>query len=330
MPISRGILLCLLALAALPASLRAERERVMIGDDIYVRPSEDLREVVCIGCSIRIDGTVREAVAIGGSIEINGEVEREAVAIGGSIDVRGHVGREVVAIGGGLNIAGEVERDAVSILGRIELGPGGRIGHDAVSVLGEIEGLERGTVGGSVHQSGAIRPVAVSGIIIILVLLALLAVGIWPLVTFILITVLGPRRVSVLHETITERAGMCLLLGFGTWAASIFLPLVLFWLPPADFAIGLAFLAVAAVGYTGVSYWIGRGLVRSRSMRATGVLGAILATIIQFIPIVGWFIATPIFGFLALGSAVLSGFGTSVDWMLQRSEVDPVPRPAVR
>jgi hypothetical protein len=65
-------------------------------------------------------------------------------------------------------------------------------------------------------------------------------------------------------------------------------------------------------------------------MGATGVLGAILVTIFQFIPIIGWFIATPFFGFLALGAAVLSGFGTSVDWMMQRSEAEPVPRPAVR
>jgi hypothetical protein len=142
--------------------------------------------------------------------------------------------------------------------------------------------------------------------------------------------VLGPRRVAVLHETISRRAGMCLLLGFGAWVASIFLPLVLFWLPPADFIIGLAFFLVAAIGYAGVSYWVGRGLVKSRSITATGVLGAVLVTLIQFVPVIGWFIATPVFGFLALGAAVLSGFGTSVDWMMQRSEVEPMPRPAVR
>ena len=56
----------------------------------------------------------------------------------------------------------------------------------------------------------------------------------------------------------------------------------------------------------------------------------LIVTLVQFIPVIGWFIATPIFGFLALGAAILSGFGTSVDWMLQRSEIDPVPRPAVR
>jgi hypothetical protein len=331
MPMHRAILACLLTLVALPSGARAQGERVMIGDDIYVGADEDLREAVCIGCSIRVDGKVREAVAIGGSIEVNGEVERQAVAIGGSIEVNGTVGREVVSIAGGLDIAGEVGDNAVSILGRIELAPGARIGRDVVSVLGEVDGLDQATVAGSVQQAGGVNPELLKSILLAAIALVLiLAVAVWPLLTFILISVLGPRRVSVLHETVTQRAGMCLLLGFGTWIASIFLPMVLFWLPPADFVIGAAFLAVAAVGYTGVSYWLGRVFVRSRSMRATGVLGAILATIIQLIPIIGWFIVTPVFAFLALGSAILSGFGTSVDWMVPRSEVDPVPRPAVR
>lgn len=325
----RGILVCFLALAALPAGLWAN-ERVMIGDDIYVGPDEDLQQAVCIGCSIRIDGKVREAIAIGGSIEVNGETGRQVVAVGGSIEVNGRVGHEAVAIGGSLDIDGEVAHDAVSILGGIDLGPGARIGHDAVSVLGGIEGLDQATVGGSIHESGAIRPVALSGIVIILIVLAVVALGLWPFVTFVVISVLGPRRVSVLHETVSRRAGMCLLLGFGAWVASILLPIVLFWLPPADLVVGLAFFVVAAVGYAGVSYWVGRAFVKSRSMTATGVLGALIVTLVQFIPIAGWFIATPVFGFLALGAAILSGFGTSIDWMMQRSEIDPVPRPAVR
>jgi hypothetical protein len=318
------------ALIALPVATLGAQDRVMIGDNIYVGPNEDIGEAVCIGCSIHIEGKVEKAVAIGGSVRIAGEVEHEAVAVGGSIDVAGKVGQEAVAVGGSLDISGEVEHDAVAVLGRIRLEPGARIGHDAVSVLGGVQGLDQATVGGSIHESGGIRPVALSGIVILLIVVAILAVAVWPIVTLIAISALGPRRVAVLHETISRRAGMCFLLGVGTWLASIFLPIVLFWLPPADFIIGVAFFVVAAIGYAGVSYWVGLGLVKSRSMAATGVVGAILVTIIQFIPVVGWFIATPVFGFLALGAAVLSGFGTSVDWMLQRSEVDPMPRPAVR
>jgi hypothetical protein len=223
-----------------------------------------------------------------------------------------------------------VGNDAVSILGGVRMGPGASVGHDVVAVLGSLEGLSHATVGGSVHQSGAFKPVALSGIVIILVLVAVFALAIWPICTLVTISVLGPRRVAVLHETISRRAGMCFLLGFGTWITSIFLPIVLFWLPPAEFIVFVAFMVVAAVGYAGVSYWVGRGLVKSRSMAATGVLGAILVTFIQFIPVIGWFIATPVFGFLALGAAVLSGFGTSVDWMMQRSEIEQVPRPVAR
>ena len=317
-------------LIALSAVALAAQDRVMIGDNIYVGPDEEIGDAVCIGCSIQIDGKVRDAVAVGGSIRVNGEADGDVVAVGGGVQVPGKVGQDLVAVGGGLDISGEVEHDAVSVLGGIRLDPTGRIGNDAVSVLGRIEGIGHGNIGGNVHQSGNFKPVALSGILIIVILLVIIAVALWPVVTLITISALGPRRVAVLRETVSQRAGMCLLLGFGTWVASMFLPMVLFWLPPADFIIGLAFLVVAAIGYAGVSYWVGRAFVKSRSMGATGVLGAILVTIFQFIPVIGWFIATPFFGFLALGAAVLSGFGTSVDWMMQRSEVEPVPRPAVR
>jgi len=68
-------------------------------------------------------------------------------------------------------------------------------------------------------------------------------------------------------------------------------------------------------------------MIRSEGVMAPAVLGAGLIGLIQLIPLLGWFIAWPIFGFLALGAAALSGFGTSVDWMLRRSEAEPVPRP---
>ena len=329
MPNLRGNLIRLIAVAALSAAALAAQDRVMIGDNIYVGPDEEIDDAVCIGCSIRVDGRVRgDAVAIGGSIAVHGETG-ETVAVGGSIEVSGKV-REAVAVAGGLDITGEIEGDAVSVLGGVKLGPGARVGRDLVSVLGGIEGLGSGSVGGNVHQSGNFRPVALSGILILVILLVVIAVALWPVITLITIAILGPRRVAVLRETVSQRTGMCLLLGFGTWVASIFLPMVLFWLPPADFVIGVAFFVVAAVGYAGVSYWVGRAFVKSRSMGATGVVGAIFVTIVQFIPVIGWFIATPFFGFLALGAAVLSGFGTSVDWMMQRSEIEPVPRPAVR
>ena len=328
---NRFILASLVALLALPAALRANNDRVMIGDDIYVGPGDDVADAVCIGCSIRVDGTVRgDAVAVGGSIVVNGEVEKDVVAVGGRIEIAGRA-RDAVSVAGGLDIKGEVEGDAVSVLGRLELGPGASVGKDAVSVLGGISGLSDAQVGGDVHQSGGeFGPTLAVGVIALLVVAVVLAIAVMPLVAFITISILGPRRVAVLQETIAQRAGFCLLLGFGAWVASIVLPIFLFWLPPADFAISVAFFVVAAVGYAGVSYWMGQVLVKSRSMKATGVLGAIIVTILQFIPILGWFIFWPVFGFLALGAAILSGFGTSVDWMMQRSEADPVPRPAVR
>ncbi|MEZ5395631.1 MAG: hypothetical protein R2724_22840 [Bryobacterales bacterium] len=213
MTVPRGTILWLLAALALPAVLQADSDRVMIGDNIYVGADEEIGDAVCIGCSIRIDGKVRDAVAIGGSIILNGEA-KDTVAVGGSIEIAGK-SHEAVAVAGRLRISGEVERDAVSVLGGVSLSPGARVGHDLVSVLGVIEGLPGADVGGSIHQSGKFRPVALSGIVVFIVLMVIVAVAFWPIAILVMITILGPRRVSVLRETVSERAGMCLLLGFG-------------------------------------------------------------------------------------------------------------------
>ena len=157
------------------------------------------------------------------------------------------------------------------------------------------------------------------------------ALALWPFISFVCFAIMGPRRADTLAATVSRRAGMCFLIGVGVAIASVVLavlvPFVFFWLPGLETAYSIAFFVVAAVGYTGVSLWVGRGLVKGGSGMGATILGAVLITLIQLIPVIGWFIAWPIFAFLALGAAVLSGFGTSVDWLLPRSETEPIGRP---
>jgi len=121
----------LLCLGAFGANAK---ERVMFGDDIYVGPDEVLDEVVCIFCSVTIDGRVGEAVAIMGGMEINGEVDRDAVAIMGGMDIRGQIGGDMAAIMGGAKVrsGGSVGGDAIAVLGGIDLADGTSIGGDTV------------------------------------------------------------------------------------------------------------------------------------------------------------------------------------------------------
>lgn len=105
--------------------VRGSREdRVSVGNSIHIAADESARDVVCVGCSIEIEGAISgEAVAIGGSVRVLGTVARDVVAVGGSVEVEdgGEVGGEATAIGGGVDVA-----EGGSVLGRrssIGVGP---------------------------------------------------------------------------------------------------------------------------------------------------------------------------------------------------------------
>jgi hypothetical protein len=111
------IFLAVLALffvaAAVPRA-HADDDRVSFFNSINVGEGEEAHDLVCILCSIRIDGTAHgDTVAILGSIRSNGPIDG----------------------------------DAVTILGNINLGRDARIGGDCVAVLGSVRHYTSNQVG---------------------------------------------------------------------------------------------------------------------------------------------------------------------------------------
>ncbi|MDA0204558.1 MAG: hypothetical protein O3A53_09890 [Acidobacteria bacterium] len=316
----------------------AAQDRVMVGDNIFVAADEELEDVVCVGCSIEVHGRAGDVVAIGGKITVaEGAVVRDIVAIAGGLEMRGE-SRDAVSILGGSDIYGPVDGDLVAVIGGLRLHEGASVDGDAVSVLGGFERAPGIPIEGEVVQvgpaMGGIAGVAASGIVFLIIVALLLALAIWPVVSFICFAIMGPQRVGVVASTVNERAGMCFLVGLGSWIASILLsvmiPIMFFWMPGGmESVVTLAFFVTAAVGYTGVGYWVGRGMIRGGSGVGATILGSILITFIQAIPVIGWFIAFPIFGWLSLGAAIVSGFGTSADWLFPRTTRDVIARPAI-
>ncbi len=327
-----------LLLVALSFSLGAQ-ERVMVGDDIFVGADEELDQVVCVGCSIHIEGRVDDAVAIGGSITVaEGGIVRDVVTIAGGLEMRGEAEGDAVAVLSSSDIRGRVDGDAVAVMGRLRLLDGASVDGDAVAVMGGLERAPGVSVGGNATEVGPAlgswAGAAASGLVAVIAIGLLLALAIWPIVSFICFSIMGPRRVGIISATVNERAGMCFLVGLGSWVASIVLsmmiPILFFWIPGGvESVITLAFFVTAAVGYTGVGFWVGRGMIRGGSGVGATILGSILITFIQAIPVIGWFIAFPVFGWLSLGAAILSGFGTSADWLLPRTTRDVIARPAI-
>ena len=104
LPRSSPWLLLFALLASLPLHA-GNGDRVHFGKSIDVADDERTGDLVCIGCSIRVEGTCEgDIVAIGGSIALEGDAQGDVVAVGGSIRLGENavVARDVVTVGGRL------------------------------------------------------------------------------------------------------------------------------------------------------------------------------------------------------------------------------------
>lgn len=90
-------------------------DRVSFGQSIHLSADESARDVVCIGCSIELEGhATGDAVAVGGSVRIGpgATVEGNAVAVGGKVTVAS---------------GATVEGDAVTVGGTVRVEEGGTV-----------------------------------------------------------------------------------------------------------------------------------------------------------------------------------------------------------
>ncbi len=89
---------------ASPALYARSGDQVHVGQSITVGEDETAGSLVCVGCSIRVEGTSEDVVAVGGSITVDGTVQGDAVAIGGPIRLgeTASVMGDVMTIGGRL------------------------------------------------------------------------------------------------------------------------------------------------------------------------------------------------------------------------------------
>jgi len=115
-----GMFICLCLAACLSPAVFADTESskdlTQFGHDISIKPGEQVGDVTCIGCSVRVRGHVATDVTVfGGSlvIEDQGQVEGDATVFGGGIrlDKSVKVGGDVTVFGG------EVRRDPAATVG---------------------------------------------------------------------------------------------------------------------------------------------------------------------------------------------------------------------
>ena len=319
----RMLLPVLLAAIVLAPPLSAAGDRVMVGDDIYVGPDEDLDEVVCILCSVHIDGRVDSAVTILGGLVVEGEVRDAAVSILGGLDIPGTVGGDVVSVLGGAKVEGQVGGDLAAVLGSLDMGPNARVEGDVASILSSVSGLGDAKIGGDVDIREDVAPFAKGLVYFVLAGVFIGSLLTFALTSFLAAIIFGEARTEVLRDTVASRAGMSFLVGLGVmFVSSIVISILVWFFPPVIFVP----FVLAAFGYAGICLAVARAASPSIRFDAGAALGAVIVAVLQFVPIVGWILGSVLF-FIALGAPVVSGFGASVDWLIRRSEPEPIQRP---
>ena len=271
----------------------AAGDHVQFGHNIVVDTDQDIGDAVCIGCSIRMHGTSHgDLVAIGGQIEIDGSVSGDVVALGGSV----------------------------------RLGPGADVRGDAVAVGGQVIRDPAAHIGGQTSSQNF--PMMIVPGLAGLFLIGLL--GMVPLgIVFALVCYLiaGERRVKTTAGAAHTQAGKALLTGIGALCFAALLIVMFAMVRHTGLfvvLIALGLFVTMVMGYTGLSLWVGRRLSTTLGPVAAVLLGAVLITILQAVPFIGPFFFI-VFVMLALGSALLTGFGTSSDWLQRRAGIPPRP-----
>jgi hypothetical protein len=116
-----GVFLLSLSVAAFADDLR---DRTQFGHDITVSPGEEVSEVTCFGCSVRVRGRVAgDVTTFGGGIVIADQ---------------GQVGGELTSFGGNLRLENEatVGGDVTIFGGRIHRDDSAKIGGDVSTFSG--------------------------------------------------------------------------------------------------------------------------------------------------------------------------------------------------
>ena len=97
------LLAALLSIVAVPQTVQARNgDQVHFGQSITVGEDESAGDLVCIGCSIRVEGNCGDVVAVGGSVVVDGAVKGDIAVIGGGVLLgdNASVSGDVVTIGG--------------------------------------------------------------------------------------------------------------------------------------------------------------------------------------------------------------------------------------
>ncbi len=311
--------------ALLCVTVAFAESRVMIGESFVVGADETLDSALCIGCSIRVEGTVEgSGIVILGQLENNGTIGEGVGVIFGEISSNGPITDGAFVISGKLLLHNQLDGDVLLIDSSLDLGdPNARVGGQVVAVGGQVEGASETSVAGGINQVGGRAfgrwLAGVTGAALaVFFLIALVALAIMNVVAYL---VLGTRRLTTIADTFTGSLAACFLVGLGTCFALFVTALMVAMLLPVSLPALFVLAVLTVVGYCGLTFGIGRNLFgRFKPLTAT-IMATAMIVFIQMVPGIGWLLMAIVWN-IAIGAAVMSGFGTSTDWLALRADGD--------
>ncbi len=293
----------------------SDGDGLLMGRDVHVQEGEVARnDIVVMGGTVRVDGEARgDVVVIGGSLTVNGRAEN------------------VVCIGGTLRVGPDahVRGDLVNVGGHLRRSPGAQIDGEVVNV--GISGFDwlPGLAGLGIGQWWGMSPFRV--------IHRLTQFVYWLLLALLTVALVGDRVSSAAHSIAREpvRLGAIGFVGFFALAAAtgflvllsvlliglpFLLALLLFWWLAYIFGMVAVFQAIGAR----VSSLFGQ---RDATQLALVLGGAAALSVLHFFPWFGtllWWSG----GFVGLGAAFATRFGTNRPWYGESASIPPPAPPA--
>ena len=126
---------CVLTVAAMATSARAEQDVVQFGNSIEVGPNQAIHDAVCFFCSVTVKGGV------------NGDI----VVFFGNVNIEGKANHDVVNFFGDVRAADDtsIGHDLVNFFGGVRLGKNVNVGQDTVVMFGDLRADNSASIEGS-------------------------------------------------------------------------------------------------------------------------------------------------------------------------------------
>ncbi len=269
-------------MASQPQLLAEGREISRAFRGVLLPPGEIADEITCTACSV----------------DVRGEVLGDVVTFGGDVAVEGKVKGDVIVVGGSIRLLGNsvVEGDALAIGGYVESFAGSKPDGDSDSFpFIHLPGQR------SFHGVGVTTFVAIN-------------------IVFVLGTALVIRRRRVRNLSASLRSHPWQTLALGSGALLVWQLLVIFsgkshrWVALLVSLETLLMGATFLPGYAGASAFVGERILGSRGWVRFLVTGALAISLVQMIPVGGFFAMLILLAF-GIGCAVLSGLGSDPVWL---------------